>query len=169
MSRWQILAVVAVAALAFGGGLLFLSDGDDGLPTGRAGFFTPAPAGSAAPPDTAELAAQAAERGCAAPAVTDPAYKVAVETEPDPPRVEGTTFRLRVTRDGSPVTGARVCLLADMSEMSHEGVSEEAREVAPGLYEVQTGFAMRGGWSGRVKVIEPGRPAVGVPFGIDVQ
>ncbi|MDP8927043.1 MAG: FixH family protein, partial [Actinomycetota bacterium] len=111
MSRWwQVLVVVAVAALAFGGGLLFFSGGDDETPAGRAGFFTPAPARSAAPPDVAALAAQAAERGCAARALRDPAYNVAVETEPEPPRVEGTTFRLRVTRDGSPVEGARVCL-----------------------------------------------------------
>ncbi len=170
MSRWwQVLVVVAVAALAFGGGLLFFSGGDDETPAGRAGFFTPAPARSAAPPDVAALAAQAAERGCAARALRDPAYNVAVETEPEPPRVEGTTFRLRVTRDGSPVEGARVCLLAAMAEMSHKGVSEEAHEVAPGVYEVQTGFAMRGGWSGRVKVIEAGRPAVEAPFGINVQ
>lgn len=170
MARWwQVLAVVAVAALAFGGGLLFLSHEDDETPGAGGGFFTPAPAGSPAPVDSAGLVAQAAERGCAARALTDPAYQVTVETEPDPPRVEGTTFRLRVTRDGRPVEGARVCLLAAMTEMSHAGVSEETREVAPGLYEGQTSFAMRGDWSGRVKVIETGQPAVGIPFGLDVQ
>lgn len=169
MARWwRIVAVMAVAVVAFGGGLLLFSGDGGEPPAGTAGFFTPAPAGSS-PPDTAALAAQAAEQGCAARALTDPAYEVAVESEPDPPRAEGTTFRLRVTRDGEPVEGAQVCLLAAMTEMSHEGVSEEAAEVAPGVYQAETGFVMRGGWSGKVKVIEHGRPAVAVGFGIDVQ
>ncbi|HEX2027507.1 MAG TPA: FixH family protein [Nitriliruptorales bacterium] len=168
MTRWwRVLGVLAVASIAFGGGLLLFSDGD-GEPPPSTGFFTPGPAGSASL-DTAALATQAAELGCAARTVRDDAYRVTVDSDPQPPRAEGTTFRLRVTRDGQPVEGARVCFLADMTEMSHRGVNEEAVEVGPGVYQVETSFVMRGGWSGRVKVIEQGQPAVAVGFGIDVQ
>ncbi|MEW6153638.1 MAG: copper resistance protein CopC [Actinomycetota bacterium] len=100
---------------------------------------------------------------------TDPAYSATVDSEPDPPRLEGTTFRLAVRRDGRPVTGAQVCFAADMPEMEHPGVSAMAREASGGRYDVDMKFIMAGTWSAAIVVAEPGRPVALVPLRIQVR
>lgn len=156
----RIGLLVAVAAAAFGGGFLLLG-GDEPLPAEAPLTASPAPA-AAASPDTPS------GPRCGDPAGEDPAYEVAIVSEPDPPRVEGTTFRVEVTRAGEPVTGALVCLIADMSGMAHEGVFERAEEVAPGTYELSTRFVMRGHWTGSVRVFGPDGGAVRVPLSLNV-
>ncbi len=88
----------------------------------------------------------------------DPSYTVTVDSDPDPPRVEGTRFRITLRRDGRTVTGAKVCFAADMPDMQHPGVSRVAREVSGGRYEVDLKFEMGGAWAASVIVAEPGRP-----------
>lgn len=107
----------------------------------------------------------AAERGCAQRAPRDPSYRVVVE---DPPRVDVNRYRLMVTRQGVPVTEARVCLNAAMQGMSAMAVADQASEVAPGAYEVTVSFAMGGKWAGRVLITEAGESVVAVPLTIEV-
>jgi len=98
----------------------------------------------------------------------DTAYSVAMDSEPSPPRAEGTTFHLTVQRDGKAVTGAKVCLMADMTEMHHEGIDNVAKEASGGKYDTMLKFGMRGPYAGSVVVVEPGKPAVSVPVTFQV-
>jgi hypothetical protein len=91
-------------------------------------------------------------RECQMEAVDDPSYQVELLT---PMSVDPTTHTLRVTRDGRPVTGAQVCMRADMGGMggmSGMGVSDVARETEPGVYDVPVRFEMSGFWNGTVIV-----------------
>ena len=84
----------------------------------------------------------------------DPAYDAELLEEPD---TSLTSYRIRVTRGGQPLTGAQVCMRADMGGaggMSGMGLNEMAREVEPGVYEVPVRFIMGGYWQSTV-VIEP--------------
>lgn len=99
----------------------------------------------------------------------DPAYRVTVVPEPDPVRAEGTTFHLAVRQGDEPVTGAEVCVKADMPDMQHRGVFTVAREVAPGTYDAALQFSMTGAWEGSVIVAEPGKAAVSLPLTLEVQ
>ena len=101
--------------------------------------------------------------------IEETAYDVTVASEPDPPAPQGTTFEIVVLRDGAPLEEATVCISADMQSMSHEGVRTEAEEIGDGRYEAAIDFAMRGGWNGRLLVIEPGQPAASMPMAFDVQ
>jgi len=101
--------------------------------------------------------------GCSATSKPDSAYTVTMETDPSPPKAEGTTFHLTVRHDGKAVTGATVCLTADMTEMHHEGINNEAKEASGGKYDTSLKFGMRGPYGGSVIVAEPGKPAVSVP------
>lgn len=107
-----------------------------------------------------------ARRGCLMEAARDPSYAAEFE---EPPRMDVKTQVLRVSRDGSPVTGAHVCLNVDMVGMSAMGVGDEAREISPGRYEVSVNFAMAGPWQGTVLIEEDGSPAVEVPVMFDVE
>ncbi len=108
----------------------------------------------------------AARRGCVVEAPRDPSYSAELE---EPVRMGETTHVLRVSRDGRPVSGARVCLTVDMVGMSAMGVGDEAREVAPGRYEVSLHFAMPGPWKGTVLVEEQGASQeVSVPLTFEV-
>ncbi len=112
-------------------------------------------------------APSAAPGGCGE-APPDPAYSVSVDSDPDPPRAEATTFHLTVRRDGAPVTGATVCLKADMPDMQHPGVNTVARESSAGTYAAQLRFSMTGAWAGSVVIAEPGRPPVSVLVSVEV-
>lgn len=81
-----------------------------------------------------------------------PELDITVEPDPDPPKIEGTTFVVAVTEDGEPVTGAEVSVSLDMTEHSHSGVSDEAEETEPGRYEARLTFPMRGKWAGSARV-----------------
>lgn len=99
----------------------------------------------------------------------DPAYHVTVESEPDPPRAEGTTFRLTVRRDGKPVTGAKVCLKVDMPDMEHRGVLTVATEDSPGRYRATLRFSMVGAWTGSITIAAPQKAAVSAPIRLEVK
>jgi len=112
---------------------------------------------------------QVPAKECQMDAVSDPSYAVEFVT---PFSVEPTTQTLRVTRAGVPVTGAQVCMRADMGgmgRMSGMGVSDVARETEPGVYDVPVRFEMGGHWDGTVIVAKaPARP-VRIPVPIEVQ
>ncbi len=99
----------------------------------------------------------------------DPTYRMTLASEPDPPRAEGTAVRLTLDQDGRAVTGAEVCVRADMPDMEHPGVTTMARETSEGSYETRLELPMVGTWEGEVTVAEPGRPAVSVPLALEVQ
>lgn len=93
----------------------------------------------------------------------NPAYSVAMTSDPDPPRAEGTTFHLTVRRDGKPVTGAKVCLIANMPDMRHPALSKVTLEVSGGTYDAEFKLSMGGAWAASVIVAEPGQPTVSLP------
>jgi copper transport protein len=98
----------------------------------------------------------------------DPTYSLLTESSPDPPRSEGTTFRLTVRQEGRVVSGARVCVSADMPGMQHPGASTVAREASAGRYDADLKFGMTGAWAATVTVAEPGKPVVAVPMAFEV-
>lgn len=106
-----------------------------------------------------------AEAGCALDAAADPAYAVELQT---PPSTQALTYRLSLTRDGVAVTDAQVCLRAEMTGMSAMGVSDDALEVEPGIYEVAVRFQMAGPWDGTVLVRDGRAGSVAVPLSFDV-
>lgn len=106
-----------------------------------------------------------AQQGCATETEPDPAYAVALQ---DPPSTGEVAYRLSVTRNGEPVTGARVCLSAAMGGISGMGVSDDAVEVDAGVYEVEVRFEMAGPWDGTVLVNEGGEESVAVPLSFRV-
>jgi hypothetical protein len=173
MSNAGRIAVVAVIAVVAFGAAFVLAGGDDS-PTGEAA--TDVAAGGNDRTSTSQAADEDDDEDANPCRVNDvvpveeAGYEVTVATEPDPPAPNGTTFQVVVQRDGEPVEGATVCMSADMSAMSHSGVSAEADEVGPGSYELAVKFGMRGQWSGGVLVIEPGEAtAASMPLSFDVQ
>ena len=105
---------------------------------------------------------------CQMESVRDPAYQVQFEESPE---VNLTVYHLLVTKGGSPVTDAQVCMRLDMGgrgNMSGMGASNVAREVSPGRYEIPIRLVMAGYWRGMVIVSEPDRKPVGIPLEIDV-
>lgn len=171
MSNSGRIAVVAViAVVAFGAAFLFTGGGDDD----QTGPTTDVASGGTSSTTESEPTSGASDDGgnpCQVDSVVPAAeagYEVTVATEPDPPIPQGTTFEVVVQRDGAPVSGATVCLSADMSEMSHAGVSKQAEEMGDGRYEMAVDFGMRGAWSGGVVVIESGQGA-SMPVSFDVQ
>lgn len=112
---------------------------------------------------------QVPARECQVEAVTDASYAVEFLT---PFSVDPTTQTIRVTRDGEPVTGAQVCMRADMGgmgRMSGMGVSDVALETGPGVYDVPVRFEMGGMWNGTVIVTNGARKPVRVTVPIDVK
>jgi hypothetical protein len=112
---------------------------------------------------------QVPARECQVEAVTDASYAVEFLT---PFSVDPTTQTIRVTRNGEPVTGAQVCMRADMGgmgRMSGMGVSDVARETEPGVYDVPVRFEMGGMWNGTVIVTNGPRKPVRVTVPIDVR
>jgi hypothetical protein len=107
---------------------------------------------------------QPPDRGCIGNAPSDRTYSVQLE---EPVSAEVTSYHLAVSQQGRPVDGARVCVLVKMNGMPSMGVSDEARQVAPGRYQVSMAPKMGGAWKGTVLVAEPGRQAVAVPIQFD--
>jgi len=112
---------------------------------------------------------QVPARECQMDAVTDASYAVEFLT---PFSVDPTTHTVRVTRDGAPVTGAQVCMRADMGgvgRMSGMGISNVAQEREPGVYDVPVRFEMGGHWNGTVIVTHGPRKPVEIPIPIEVK
>ncbi len=171
MSNSGRIAVIAVIAVVAFGAAFLLTRGDEetapatDVAAGARSSTTEADGGSAA----------AAPDDDANPCVVDEVvpvaeagYEVTVATEPDPPAPQGTTLEVLVQRDGAPVSGATVCMSADMSDMSHGGVSKQAEELGEGRYQMAVDFGMRGNWSGGVLVVESGQGA-STPVSFNVQ
>lgn len=149
-----ILIVAGIAIVAFAVALVAFSGGDSKSPQSVA---TGGQADSTA----------AQGSGCAE-GKPDSSYTVAMDSDPNPPRAEGTTFHFTVKRDGKPVAGAKVCMTADMTEMRHEGINNTAKEAAGGKYDTNLKFGMRGPYAGSVTIVEPGKAAVSVPVTFQV-
>lgn len=115
----------------------------------------------------AKLAGPAAAGACGV-GQPDDSYSVAVTSDPDPPRPEGTTFRMTVRQGSRVVTGAKVCITADMPSMEHPGLSGVAKEASGGRYETVVKFGMGGSWKAAVTINEPGKPVVTVTVLIEV-
>ena len=79
------------------------------------------------------------------------------------------TLRLTVRRDGVPVTGAKVCLRADMPVHQHPGVLATADETGPGDYRARLTLGMEGSWHGTVSVGRSGGAPVVVPIDVEVE
>lgn len=111
----------------------------------------PAPTADQAAPADDDAGVEDATAGAddEAPA---PELDITVEPDPDPPKIEGTTFVVAVAEDGEPVTGAEVSVSLGMTEHSHSGVSDDAEETEPGRYEARLSFPMRGKWAGSARV-----------------
>jgi hypothetical protein len=116
----------------------------------------------------ASLAGPAPVGACGQGTPADPSYTVDLVANPEPPRPEGTTFLLTLRHDGKPVTGAKVCLTADMPEMQHPGINYVAKESSGGRYEARLQFGMGGTWKASATIAEPDKPVVSVPMTIQV-
>lgn len=99
----------------------------------------------------------------------DPSYTIAVTPDPDPPRPDGTTLNISVSQAGQAVTGAKVCVSADMPDMGHPGIYSVAKELSGGQYETRFQFGMSGGWKLSLTVAPPGKAAVSVPLSLQVE
>lgn len=115
----------------------------------------------------AQLAGPAAAGACGR-GTPDDSYSVALTSDPDPPRPEGTTLRMTVRQGGRAVTGAKVCVAADMPSMEHPGLTTVAREAPGGRYETVVKFGMGGSWKAGVTIAEAGKPTVTVTVLIEV-
>jgi hypothetical protein len=98
----------------------------------------------------------------------DDSYSVAVTSDPDPPRPEGTTFRLTLRQGARAVTDAKVCVTADMPTMQHPGLTTMAKELSGGRYETVVKFGMGGSWVASLTIAEPGKPVVTATVTIEV-
>ena len=106
---------------------------------------------------------------CRTEAVTDPSFRVEFLT---PFGVDPTSHTVRVTRNGVPVTGAQVCLRADIGGMggtSATEVSDLGRETGPGQYDVRIRFDTGGSWNGTVIVATAAGKSVRIPIPIEVR
>jgi hypothetical protein len=117
---------------------------------------------------TANLAGPAPVGACGQGTPADSNYSVDLVANPDPPRPEGTTFLFSVRHGGRAITGAKVCLSADMPDMPHPGINYVAKEGPGGRYEARLQFGMGGSWRTSVTVAEPDKPVVSVPLTIQV-
>ncbi len=116
----------------------------------------------------ANLAGPAPLGACGQGTPADSSYSVDYVTTPDPPRPEGTTFLLTLRREGRAVTGAKVCLTAEMPDMQHPGINYVAKETSGGRYEARLQFGMGGSWTGAVTIAERDRRVVAVPMKLEV-
>lgn len=109
----------------------------------------------------------AAEKGCAQRVREDLAYQVTLLDQPRMSMSSGL-YRLAVSREGRPVSGADVCVNLYMEGMSAMATADTGREVSAGTYEVSLTFLMGGRWRGRVLITEPGTAVVAVPLDLEV-
>lgn len=102
---------------------------------------------------------------CLGTAPVDASYSLIFSA---PPSRDAVDYRVRVTRDGAPVVGARVCMNVAMGGMSAMGQINRAREVSPGTYEARASWQMGGPFEGTALVKEPGKSAVNIPIVFNV-
>jgi hypothetical protein len=102
-----------------------------------------------------------ARLGCATDAPPGPAYRAQVL---GPVETERTSYEIAVSRDGQPVSGAKVCAHVAKVGRAAMGFSETAVEASPGTYRVALVLEVSGRWSGSVHIAEEGQAAVSVPL-----
>ncbi|MGI8984810.1 MAG: FixH family protein [Acidimicrobiales bacterium] len=153
MSRSRIGLIALVAVVVFVGAFALFRGDDSGdtQATEAAGVTQTTAAGSVGP--------------CGGSASTDAAYKLAFSS---PPRTDAANFEVSITRDGTAVKGAKVCLNTDMVGMSHPPVRGEGTEVSAGTYRFNAKFSMRGSWTGSVTVVPSSGSAVIIPVTFEV-
>jgi len=103
--------------------------------------------------------------GCLVNAKPNPAYQALLLSEID---MAKTDYEIAVTRDGQPVSGAKVCATVSMVGMEAMGTSTRAKETTPGTYKVTIVIQMAGSWAGKILIAESGKPRVSAPlkFGV---
>lgn len=84
-----------------------------------------------------------------------------------PVGMDETRHLVRVTHNGRPLAGARVCVNTEMVGMTGMGYSAKGHEVAPGRYRVGFQFGMPGKYRGNV-VAKAGGREVSIPLLLDV-
>lgn len=109
------------------------------------------------------------ERGPCGTGQPDSTYTMVFESDPNPPKVEGTVFHITVRHNGTAVSGAKVCIGTDMPGMQHAGVNKQATEASGGKYDVALNFSMGGAWSGTVTVADPSGAIVSLPVSFEVK
>jgi hypothetical protein len=149
-----LLLIGGIAVVAFVVALLVVRSGSDDPSKVSAG----APVETVAPPSA----------GACGEGALDSSYTMTTESDPSPPRSEGATFHLTVRHNGKAVTGAKVCVVANMPGMLHAGISTVATEASAGRYDTDIKFGMEGSWAGTVTVAEPGKPVVSIPLKVEV-
>jgi hypothetical protein len=150
----RILAVTLAAVLAVTFAVLKIGGGTSQDP-GRT-----APAAFAKPVSTG---------ACGVPTPADATYTADVASDPDPPLASGAAFTFTIRHGGQAVTGAKVCLTADMPAMQHPGISYGLTESSAGRYGARLQFSMSGAWRASLTVAEPGKPVVSVTVNIQVE
>jgi hypothetical protein len=105
---------------------------------------------------------------CGVPTSVDATYSAEVASDPDPPVASGASFTFTVRHAGQAVTGAKVCLTADMPAMQHPGISYVLADSSGGRYGARIQFSMSGAWRASLTVAQPGMPIVSVPVNIEV-
>jgi YtkA-like len=106
---------------------------------------------------------------CGVPTPADATYSADVASDPDPPVASGANFTFTVLHGGKAVTGAKVCLAADMPAMQHPGITYLLTESSAGRYGARMQFSMSGAWRASLTVAEPGMPVVSVTVDIQVE
>lgn len=106
----------------------------------------------------------AASKGCPKQAANDSSYSSRFEGAVS---MDDSRHVLRVTRDGKPVSGARVCVNTAMVGMKSMHYTASGRELAPGKYEVGVKFGMQGEYRGNVVTKEAGKE-VSIPVNVKV-
>jgi copper transport protein len=129
-----------------------------------AGVTVLAACGGDAPSRPTRAASDHVGPGPVARTVTHGGYRVALQLTPNRPAVPNR-FAVRLTKDGRPVTGAKVTASFAMVEMDMGTSAYRLRERSPGLYAGRTaGMFMAGDWRLGVRV----RPPAGAAFAVHV-
>jgi len=163
-----ILIVVGVAVIAFVIALVAVRGGGSNDSSGDVATGGPGASGQTGDPAAPASGSGSGSGSACGDGKPDSAYSVSMESDPNPPRAEGTQFHFTVRHDGKAVTGAKVCFTADMTEMRHEGLTDVAKEASGGKYDATLKFGMRGPYAGTVVVAESGKAAVSVPITFQV-
>lgn len=103
-------------------------------------------------------------RGCPLRATADSSYTGGFD---GPVSVQESTHVLKVSRNGRPLTGAKVCINTEMVGMSGMGYSAEASERAPGRYEVGFRFGMAGDYRTNL-IARTGSGEISIPLLVKV-
>ncbi len=94
-------------------------------------------------------------------------FKVMLTMNPVNAKAGDATFTAKVTRDGKPVTNAKVMLKTSMPTMGMPGPDETLKHTSGGAYEGKVNLGMGGYWQGDVE-IEVGKDKGVAAYGFTV-